>query len=216
MYTLIIGNKNYSSWSVRPWLLMTHFGIPFTEKCIGLFTPGYEQAIRDYSPSGKLPCLLDTGTVVWDSLAICEYLAEKHPGLWPQAAQARAHARSVSAEMHSGFQALRSAWGMNIRRRSARPVPGPEVAADVDRIVGIWDECRSRYGEHGHGPFLFGGFSVADAMYAPICFRFQTYGVAPRGRAGDYMAAMLANPALSLLARDAALEPQHIEAYDSL
>lgn len=216
MYTLVMGNKNYSSWSVRPWLLMRHFGIPFEERCIGLFTPGYQDEIRRYSPSGRVPSLIDGEDTVWDSLAICEYLAERHPGLWPDAPLARAVARSVSAEMHAGFQALRSAFVMNIRRRSARRVPEPEVVADIDRIAAIWQGCRLRFGEKTDEPFLFGRFCIADAMYAPICFRFQTYGVTLEGAAGAYMHAMLDSPALQALAREAAEESAVIEAYDDL
>jgi len=214
MYTLIIGNKNYSSWSMRPWLLMKHFGIPFDERYIPLFTGEYKRDILQYSPSGRVPCLLDGDFVVWDSMAIAEYLVERHSGLWPADAKARAVARSISAEMHSGFSALRSTLGMNIRRHASRPIPSPEVQADVDRIVHVWTDCRQRFGKDG--PYLFGKFSIADAMYAPVCFRFQTYGVAPEGVAGEYLAAMLASPALMLLEQEAAHEKEVIEMYDSL
>lgn len=216
MYTLIIGNKNYSSWSMRPWLLMKHFGIPFEERYIPLFTGDYKQQILRYSPSGRVPCLIDGDLAVWDSLAICEYLAERHPGLWPIDATARAIARSISAEMHSGFTALRSALGMNIRRRAPRPIHNQGVQADVDRITQIWTDCRQRFGVAGGGPFLFGTFSVADAVYAPVCFRFQTYGVVPQGPAGEYLAAMLASPALVMLEKEAAREEEAIEVYDHL
>ncbi len=214
MVTLVIGNKNYSSWSMRPWLLMKHLGIPFGERYVPLFTGDYKREILRASPSGKVPCLLDGEVAVWDSLAICEYLAERHPGLWPADAQARAVARSVSAEMHSGFGALRSTLGMNIRRRAPRPIPSPEVQADVDRIVQIWTDCRRRFGKNG--PFLFGAFSIADAMYGPVCFRFQTYGIEPAGPAGEYLRAMLASPAMVQLQKEAAEEKEAIEAYDRL
>ena len=214
MYTLIIGNKNYSSWSMRPWLLMRHFGIAFEERFIPLFSADFKREVLRYSPSGKVPCLLDGELAVWDSLAICEYLAERHPGLWPEGAAARAVARSVSAEMHSGFTALRSALGMNIRRHAPRPIASPDIQKDVDRIVRLWTECRERFG--GGGPYLFGEFSIADAMYAPVCFRFQTYGVAPEGIAGEYLAAMLANPVLVRLTQEAAEEKEVIERYDQI
>jgi glutathione S-transferase len=215
MYTLIVGNKNYSSWSARPWLLMTHFEIPFVEQRIALFVPGYDAEVRRSSPSGKVPCLLDGDLAIWDSLAICEYLAERHAGLWPADAAARGVARSVSAEMHSGFMALRSNLGMNIRRRAPRPISDAAISVDIERITAIWNDCRVRFGKHG-GPYLFGAFSIADAMYAPVCFRFQTYGVAPRGPAGDYLEAMLQTPALAELAAQADAEPEVIEMYDKL
>lgn len=212
-FLLHIGNKNYSSWSLRPWLLLRHAGIPFAEHLIPLFVPGYEAAIRAVSPSGKLP-VLDHGDVrVWDSLAICEYVAELHPELWPADPVARAVARSVSAEMHAGFTALRSAFTCNIRRRSERRA-SPEVQADIDRIAALWTDCRTRFGQGG--PFLFGAFSVADAMYGPVCFRFQTYGVQLTGVAGDYLADMLASPAMRELAHDADLEPMAVAKYDDM
>lgn len=211
-YTLVIGNKNYSSWSMRPWLLLRHFEIPFAEQVIPLFEPGYAAAIRAFSPSGKVPLLIHGDLRIWDSLAICEYLAERHPVLWPQDAAARAMARSVSAEMHAGFMALRSHFQCNIRRRTPR-VPAPEVQADIDRITQLWTDCRSQFGQAG--PFLFGAFSVADAMYAPVCFRFQTYGVHLSGAAGVYLATMLATSAMQELAHDAALEPFRIAKYEA-
>ncbi len=211
-YTLIIGNKNYSSWSMRPWLVLRHFGIAFSEQLIPLFEPGYDAAIRAVSPSGKVPLLVDGDLHVWDSLAICEYLAERHSGLWPQDPAARAIARSVSAEMHSGFLALRTNFQCNIRRRTPR-APTPEVQADINRIVALWTDCRARFGQDG--PYLFGAFSIADAMYAPVCFRFQTWGVQLSGAAGVYMATMLATPALQDLARDAIAEPYRIGKYET-
>lgn len=216
MYTLVIGNKNYSSWSMRPWLLMQHFDIPFEERYIPLYQGTHKAEIACVSPSGKVPCLIDGETAIWDSLAICEYLAERHPGLWPADAAARGVARSVCAEMHAGFTALRSTLGMNIRRRSPRPIPGPEVAADIDRIVALWTDCRTRFGQVQGGPYLFGRFSIADAFYAPVCFRFQTYGVAPSGIAGDYQRDMLHTPALQTLAQLAGKESEAIEMFDTL
>lgn len=210
-YTLYIGNKNYSSWSVRPWLLLRQAGIPFTEHVIPLFLPGSAEKIAALSPSGKVPLLQHRDLQIWDSLAICEYLAERHPHLWPQDPQARAVARAVSAEMHSGFQALRNDFTMNIRRRTPRQ-PSPEVQADIARIAALWTDCRARFGQNG--PFLFGEFSIADAMFGPVCFRFQTYGVNLDGAAGVYVRHMLAQPAFQELARDAAAEPFAIAKYE--
>ena len=165
--TLIIGNKNYSSWSLRPWLLLKQTGIPFQERYIPIRSEAWFTQIHALSPSGKVPALLDGTLRIWDSLAICEYLAERFPEkqLWPAAREARAEARAVSAEMHSGFQALRQNMFMNIRRRMPGRGRNPETLADIERITAIWNDGRARY--HGAGPFLFGRFSIADAMYAP-------------------------------------------------
>jgi len=172
---LIIGNKNYSSWSLRAWLALRQFGIPFEEERVALFGPGYKERILKYSPAGKVPALIDGATVVWESLAIGEYLAEKFPmlGVWPADPQLRAQARSVSAEMHAGFSALRTHMPMNIR--SSHPGKGRtlQVEADIARIAAIWRDALTRSG----GPFLYGGFGFADAMYAPVVSRFLTYGV---------------------------------------
>jgi glutathione S-transferase len=216
MYTLVIGNRNYSSWSMRPWLLMKQFGIPFTEKYIPLYVDGYKEAVVKASPSGKVPCLIDGEIAVWDSLAIAEYLAERHSGMWPADPTARAVARAVSAEMHSGFSALRSNYCMNIRRRAPRPITDSAIQADVDRITAIWNDCRVRFGNRAGGPFLFGAYSIADAMYAPVCFRFQTYGIKLGGAAGEYLAAMLVAPSMQELAQAAAREVETIAMYESL
>lgn len=173
---LCIGDKNLSSWSLRPWLLMKQAGIPFTEKLIRLDRPETTKEILKYSPSGKVPCLIDGDIAVWDSLAIAEYLAERFPEkqLWPAVVAARARARSVSAEMHSGFGELRKVWPMNFSRVGTRLLPPTGVASDVERISTIWSEARAAFG--AGGPFLFGRFSIADAMYAPVVSRFMTYG----------------------------------------
>ena len=192
--TLVIGNKNYSSWSLRPWLAMKVAGIPFAEHRIPLYGPGSKDQILVYSPAGKVPCLADGDLRVWDSLSICEYLAEKHPGLWPQDPAARALARSVSAEMHSGFANLRAKMSMNIRKRSPGLGRTPESMADVARIVSLWSDCRARYGKGG--PFLFGAFSIADAMYAPVVLRFRTYEVELPADCRAYSDAVLALPAM--------------------
>ncbi|MFB1030604.1 MAG: glutathione S-transferase family protein, partial [Thauera sp.] len=174
---LIIGNKNYSSWSLRAWLAAREGGFTFEEIRIPLFIPGSRDRILSHSPSGKVPCLNDHGAVVWDSLAIGEYLAEKRPGLLPGDPVARAMARSVTAEMHSGFQNLRSRMPMNVRKDYTGFGHSPEVDADIARIVAIWNDCRARFG--AEGPYLFGRFSLADAAFAPVAFRFQTYAVKP-------------------------------------
>ena len=173
-YKLVVGNKNTSSWSLRPWLAMRHAGIAFEAIDIDLRAPDAKAQILHYSPSGKVPALLvGGGRVVWDSLAIIEHLAESNPQLWPRAAAARALARSVSAEMHAGFLALREHCPMNVLGRKPKARLIEPVAADVRRIVAIWQDCRGRYGSGG--PFLFGRFSAADAMYAPVASRFRTY-----------------------------------------
>ncbi len=200
-YQLVIGNKNTSSWSLRPWIAMTHAGIPFTEINVNLRDADAKAQILRHSPSGKVPALLTGGDVVWDTLAILEYLAEMHPGagLWPASPAARARARSVVAEMHSGFQPLREHCPMAILARRPSEQLFPQVEADVRRIVAIWRDCRSRFG--AGGPFLFGAFTAADAMYAPVATRFRTYlpGLARYGDEGEvaqaYADALLSLPA---------------------
>ena len=174
--TLFIGDKNLSSWSLRPWLMLKQTGIPFTEKLIPLDKPETKGAILEKSPSGLVPCLVDGPAVVWDSLAIAEYLAETFPdaGLWPDDRIARAHARSSAAEMHSGFGELRKVWPMNFSRVGMRHLCPTGVRRDVERIAAIWMDARKRFG--AGGPFLYGRFSIADAMYAPVISRFMTYG----------------------------------------
>jgi glutathione S-transferase len=212
--TLIIGNKNYSSWSLRPWLLLKQVGIPFRERYIPIRSEAWRTQIRDLSPSGKVPALLHGDVRVWDSLAICEYLAERFPEkqLWPTAIAARAEARSVSAEMHSGFQALRQNMFMNIRRRMPTRGRTPETLADIERIVAIWNGCRTRYA--AGGPFLFGAFSIADAMYAPIALRFQTYTVTVDGAAGAYAQTLLGLPAMQEWVAAAHAEKEQLAHYE--
>ena len=200
---LVIGNKNYSSWSLRPWLAMKQLGIAFDEVRIALSTPDTKHEILRYSPAGRVPVLQDAGTVVWDSLAILEYLAETHPGLWPSNRQDKAKARAISAEMHSGFSALRHYMPMNVRKRYPGKGRKPEVLADIARIEKIWADAR--------GPFLFGGFSAADAMYAPVVLRFRTYEVPVNPK---YMEAMLALPAMKEWIEAAEREPQSIAEAD--
>ena len=191
---LVIANKNYSSWSLRAWLALRATGQIFTEEQILLGQPDSREQILKHSPSGRLPCLVDGSLLVWDSLAIIEYLAELFPALWPEDRSERALARSISAEMHSSFPALRNQMPMNVRRSLPGRGRSAESEADIARIVQIWNRCLAR--RSVEGPYLFGRFSGADAMFAPICFRFQTYGVEPTGPAGTYLATMLAHPAM--------------------
>ena len=201
-YRLVIGDKNISSWSLRPWLAMRATGIPFAEVNVKLRQPESPADILRYSPSGRVPTLLVDGLAIWDSLAILEYLAEVHPEakLWPEQREARALARSVAAEMHSGFAALREHCPMELLARLPMATLPDPVAADVRRIVASWRDCRRRYG--GAGPFLFGAFSAADAMYAPVASRFRTYlpDLAPYGDDGTaqaYVDALFALPAMA-------------------
>lgn len=191
--TLVIGNKNYSSWSLRPWLALRHGGISFEEVIVPLYRPDSKERIAAFSPSGKVPVLVESDTRIWDSLAICEWAAERVPTLWPSDPQARAVARSVSAEMHSGFLAMRRELSMNIKLRTQKALD-PDVRADVDRVIALWHDCRARYGSGGE--FLFGTFSIADCMYAPVVTRFYSYGVELDGFAAHYSAAVLAHPAM--------------------
>jgi glutathione S-transferase len=194
---LVIGNKNYSSWSFRPWLAMKAARIPFEETVIPFDTPEFKSRITALSVAGKVPVLIDGDTRVWESLAILEYLAEKFPeaGLWPREGQARAHARAISSEMHAGFQPLRRQLPMNMRRPVKPQALAAEAAADVARIEALWSDCRTRFGQSG--PFLYGAFGAADAMYAPIVSRFHTYGVEVGAAAREYMRAIIALPAWS-------------------
>jgi glutathione S-transferase len=211
---LVIGNKLYSSWSLRPWLLMTALGVPFRETVIPLGRPETRAQILAHSPSGKVPCLIDGDVVVWETLAIVEYLAERQAGVWPADAGARAHARAIASEMHAGFAALRRACPMNLAKRFAWKERGPEAAADVARIEAIWRTARARFGAAGGGPFLFGAFSAADAMYAPVATRLDTYQVpvAPETRA--YVEAILAHQAFRAWRRQALAEPWRIAHYE--
>jgi len=192
---LIIGNKNYSSWSFRPWIAMKVAGIAFEEEVISLDAKDFKQRVGRHSGTGKVPVLVDGDAAVWESLAILEHLAERYPqaGLWPADVQARAHARSVAAEMHAGFVPLRRHLPMNMWRPVLKRELTPEAQANVARIDAMWTDCRKRHG--AAGPFLFGPFGAADAMYAPVVSRFHTYGVEVGPIARDYMAAMMALPA---------------------
>jgi len=205
--TLVIGNKNYSSWSLRPWMLLKHLGIEFTEKQVVLDTPSFKEEVGKYGPSGRVPVLKHGDTTVWDSLAICEYVAELAGKGWPKDRKARAYARSVCAEMHSGFANLRSEWPFNARARNRRPAFTPNLEADVDRIDEIWIDCRRQFGEAQDGPWLFGEYSIADAMYAPVVLRFNTYRAQVSDTTRWYMAAALEDPALQEWVQAAQKEP---------
>ena len=173
--TLVIGNFALSSWSMRPWVLMRALGLPFEDRTVRLDRPETRAAIKAHSPSGLVPCLvLPDGQAVWDSLAIAEYLAERHDGVWPADARLRAHARCASAEMHAGFSALRTVWPMDLTVERAGLACGPAVRRDLDRVFALWSEALAMSG----GPFLYGGFCAADAMFAPVVTRERTYGPA--------------------------------------
>jgi glutathione S-transferase len=214
MLTLVIANRKYSSWSLRPWLALKEAGIPFRESRIPLGTARTREEISKVSPSGRLPVLLDGNLAIWDSLAICEYLAERQPTLWPAEPTARAMARSISAEMHSGFVALRANMPMNCRTL----VPGagrtPEVDRDIGRILGIWEDCRSRH--ETSGPFLFGRFSIADAMYAPVVWRFRTYAVELPPVAKAYSDTMQRLPAMQEWLDAARAEAEVLPQYETV
>jgi glutathione S-transferase len=217
MLKLVIGNKNYSSWSMRPWLALRANGIPFEEIFVPLYTD--DKADKDrllsFSGAGKVPALLDGDVTVWDSLSIIEYLAEKFPiaKLWPEDRAARAHARSISAEMHSGFMALRGECGMNLHRPIGSVALSEDAQAGVKRIQAIWAECHQRYGKAG--PFLFGAFSGADAMFAPVVHRFRTYAIPVQGDARHYVEAMNALPAFQQWTRDGLAETLRIERFET-
>jgi len=193
MLQLVIGNKNYSTWSLRPWLLLSHFGVVFEEIRIPLNMTDTPQRLREYSPTCKVPVLIDEGQTIWESLAICEYANDKflEGAGWPKDIRARAHARAVACEMHSGFSELRNRWPMNVRLNRKMPVD-TVLQKDISRIETIWSECLTRYG----GPWLFGDFSIADAMYAPVVMRFHAYEPELGAGAATYFRTMLAHPQL--------------------
>ncbi len=193
MYVLYIANRNYSSWSLRPWVLMGTLGIPFEERIAPFGEGASPHDFRKFSPNGKVPCLHDGATVVWDSLAIVEYLAERHPGVWPSDAAARAFARSAAAEMHSGYSALRQTCSMTCGLRVRLHRIDADLHKDLQRLQELWRDGLSRFG----GPFLGGAkFSAADAFFAPVAFRIQTYGLELGQPAMDYAARLLALPAM--------------------
>mgnify|MGYP001134400884 FL=1 len=203
--TLVLGTKNYSSWSLRPWLLLRHLGIAFAERVIHFDTQEFATQVPQLSPSRRVPVLLHGELRVWDSLAICEYASELAGGRgWPADPALRAEARSLAAEMHAGFPALRAACPMNARARNRRVPMTPELERDVERVTAIWDACRRR--PRAAGPWLFGAYSAADAMYAPVALRFLTYGLPAAGAAADYLQTVLADAELRRWIADAETE----------
>lgn len=213
-YTLFIANKRYSSWSMRPWVLLKALDIPFTEK-LQYFKPGYRQPdFLAFSPSGKVPCLHDDDSqvVVWDSLAICEYIAEKYPAAWPSDPAARAFARSAAAEMHSGFNAIRDECSMNVGLRIELGTPGEALQKDIERLNAVFKDGLEKF----KGPFLAGqSFTIVDAMYAPVASRCKTYGIELEGAAGEYLQRLFDHPAVQIWIRDGisedVREPSHEE-----
>jgi glutathione S-transferase len=206
--TLYIGNKNYSSWSLRPWMLLKHLELDFNEQVIQLDTPMFkEQVAKIGGPSGRVPMLKHGDHVIWDSLAICEYIAELTGKGWPKDRIVRAYARSVCAEMHAGFANLRSEWPFNARARNRRPALTPNLEADIDRIDEIWIDCRRKFGESQDGPWLFGEYTIADAMYAPVVLRFNTYRAQVSDTTRWYMAAVLEDAPLQEWVQAAQKEP---------
>ncbi len=214
--TLVLANKAYSSWSFRPFLLLRHFGIPFAEIVLPLGQETTRELILRYSPSAKCPALIDDGLVIWDSLAIIEYVAELYPdlGVWPKERAARATARAISAEMHSGFMGVRSHLPMNMRRPVKMRELTPDAAADVARIETLWASARHDFGKGGD--FLFGAFSAADAMYAPVVSRLRSYDVPVTPESRAYMNKVMALPAWRDWQNSAAAEEWHIDKYEQI
>ena len=213
---LVIGNKNYSSWSMRPWLALKANQIAFEEIFIPLYTGDTDKKrILGFTQSGKVPALLDDDVTIWDSLAIIEYAAERFPQtrLWPEDRASRAHARSISAEMHSGFAALRNECGMNLHRPVGAITLSADARADIARIQQIWIECRQAYGKSG--PFLFGAFGGADAMFAPVVHRFRTYAIEVAPEARRYMDTMMSLPAFQEWTRAGLAETLVIEKFET-
>jgi glutathione S-transferase len=213
---LIVANKAYSSWSLRPWILLAQLKIPFEEVVISMDQPETRENMLKFAPTGKCPSLHDGKISVWESLAIIEYLAEAYPekAVWPKGKAARAHARSLASEMHAGFVALRQACPTNFRR-PVKAIPlNDEVRADVARIEAAWAHARATFGRGG--PFLFGRFSAADAMFAPVVNRFHVYDVSVSTHTRAYMGAIMALPAWKAWIADAHVEPWRIERYDAI
>jgi glutathione S-transferase len=206
---LVIGSKNFSSWSLRAWLALEHVGAPYQEQLISFADPDWREQIRRVSPSGKVPLLVDGALAVWDSLAIVETLNERFPAarLWPSDSAVRAVARSAAAEMHSGFAALRSSMPMDLQARALGRGHTPEALADAARVQEIWRTCRAH---SSGGPYLFGAFSAADCFYAPVVFRFASYGVALDADAQAYCDALQTHPSVAKW-RDAALREPHVD-----
>jgi glutathione S-transferase len=213
MLRLVIGTKNYSSWSLRAWILMKHLDLEFEEIRLPLYTSEFTDQIGRYSPAGRVPVLVDGDLHVWDTLAIAEYLAELTTRGWPVERTARARARAISAEMHAGFQALREACPFNARARGRRVAESAELRANIERIDTIWRECREQFGRGG--PWLFGDYSIADAMYSSVAVRFNTYGAALSPASSAYLATVLSDPPLIEWLKAAEIESQRVESIDA-
>ena len=214
MLKLVIGNKRYSSWSMRPWLVLKAFEIPFNETLVPLRQAGTRAQILKFSPAGKVPVLIDGDTSVWESLAIIEYLADTFPAraIWPKDVAARAHARAISSEMHAGFLPVRQTFPMNIGQRYAVPGLSDELRTNIDRIEQSWREARAKSSRTG--PFLYGAFSAADAMYAPVVTRFETYQIPVAGDTRRYMDAVMGHPAVRAWSEEAKLETWTIADFE--
>ena len=206
---LVIGNRNYSSWSLRAWLALSWLGVPFREVLVQLSVPSFKAEVAKYGPHGRVPILKAGDLTVWDSLAICEYAAEMTGRGWPRDAAARAVARSAAAEMHSGFTALRAQWPMNARACGRRTPSTPALESDIARVDQLWVDCRRRFGTAG--PWLFGDRCIADAMYSPVVLRFNTYGAPLSQIAREYVATMLADDHLQSWMSAALDEPWTID-----
>jgi glutathione S-transferase len=213
---LVIGNKNYSSWSLRPWLLLRHHGVDFEEVRLPLDTPQFAREIGAWSPARTVPAMRHGDLAIWDSLAICEYVNEAFldGAGWPREPDARAMARTASAEMHAGFAALRTRMPMNCRRRVQGLSLSVQVRHDIERVLAIWRDCRDRFG--AAGPFLFGAFSIADAMFAPVALRFRSYGIEVDETARAWTAALLGLPAMQEWLQAAQAEPETLAATDAV
>jgi glutathione S-transferase len=209
---LTIGNKNYYSWSLRPWILLKHLGLAFSERLLPLDTPEFTRGVGAVSPTRRVPVLNHGDLVIWDSLAICEYACELAGRGWPGERAARATARSVCAEMHAGFTILRSQWPMNARATGRSTAPNPERHSEIARIEQLWNDCRTRFG--ANGPWLFGEYSVADAMYAPVVLRFRTYGARVTEASSAYMQTVLADEYMRDWLEAAAAESPVLEASE--
>ncbi len=212
---LVIGNRNYSTWSLRPWLFLRYHGVDFDEVRLPLDTEEFRSRIGDYTPAGRVPVLVHGDHRVWESLAICEYAAETFPGIpgWPEDPEGRAEARSVACEMHAGFAALRNELPMNCRAVGRQVTPSAAARCDIDRVVAIWNGARGRFGSDG--PWLYGSFCIADAMFAPVASRFLTYGIPLQDAAADWAREILGHPGMQEWIEAARVEPEVIEADET-